>query len=320
MQKVFIGDSYYVVVELPWDTTPNLDHVKNDLANGKAKLAIWFSTESMFYQQSDFVLNTEYDSYETNPLYRTEHEMIANLLFKYNLDEYVLIDNNPYNEIRFPNNCIYVPNYARKAWEECNLKLSRDAVFSSFNRRPTKVRLQIVDFLDKKDSVWSCGQLDEYQKVQLPQFSHLDLPKVVDKEFTPLGTGMETPYWLYQTAYFHIINETDTWYDPNYLFITEKTYNCINSRTPFIIVGQPYTLKHLRDLGFKTFNDCWDESYDEELYTDKRVDMICDLIDFIEVKHLLLFQEVQDVLEYNYNHLRSFDFSLESKLSTFGFK
>ena len=30
-----------------------------------------------------------------------------------------------------------------------------------------------------------------------------------------------------------------------------------------IILGQPYTLKHLRKLGFKTFPDMFDESYDE---------------------------------------------------------
>jgi hypothetical protein len=320
MEKVFIGDNYYAIVELPWNKSPNLDHIKNDLKSGKAMLAIWFSTESMFYKQKDFVLNTEYDTYETNPLYRSEHEMIANLLFKYNLDEYVLIDNNPYNEIRFSNNCIYVPNYARKNWEECDAKESRDAVFSSFNRRPSRSRLTIVDHIHTKDSVWSCGELDEYQKHQLPQFNHLDLPKVVDKEFTPLGTGMVTPYWLYQTAYFHIINETDTWYDPNYLFVTEKTYNCINSRTPFLMAGQPYTLRHLKELGFKTFSDYWDESYDEELYTTKRIDMICNLIDTIEKDYMSLFKEVKDICEYNYNHLRTFDYSLESKLSTFGFK
>ena len=320
MEKMFIGDNYYAIVELPWDKSPNLDHIENDLNSGKAKLAIWFSTESMFYKQKDFVLNTEYDTYETNPLYRSEHEMIANLLFKYNLNEYVLIDNNPYNEIRFPNNCIYIPNYARKDWEKCEDKESRDAVFSSFNRRPSISRLTIVDHIHNKDSVWSCGELDVYQKGQMLQFNHLDLPKVVDKEFTPLGTGMETPYWLYQKAYFHIINETDTWYDPNYLFVTEKTYNCINSKTPFLMAGQPYTLKHLKELGFKTFSDYWDESYDEELYTTKRIDMICNLIDVIEKDYMSLFNEVKDVCEYNYNHLRTFNYSLASKLSTFGLK
>ena len=131
---------------------------------------------------------------------------------------------------------------------------------------------------------------------------------------------MVTPYWLYQKAYFHIINETDTWYDPNYLFVTEKTYNCINSKTPFLMAGQPYTLRHLKELGFKTFSDYWDESYDEELYTTKRIDMICDLIDIIEKDYMSLFNEVKDICEYNYNHLRTFDYSLESKLSTFGFK
>jgi hypothetical protein len=86
------------------------------------------------------------------------------------------------------------------------------------------------------------------------------------------------------------------------------------------MAGQPYTLRHLKELGFKTFSDYWDESYDEELYTTKRIDMICNLIDIIEKDYMSLFNEVKDICEYNYNHLRTFDYSLESKLSTFGFK
>jgi hypothetical protein len=30
------------------------------------------------------------------------------------------------------------------------------------------------------------------------------------------------------------------------------------------MVGQPKTLKYLQDAGFKTFNNFWDESYDDE--------------------------------------------------------
>tara|TARA_R110002074_G_scaffold90615_1_gene198508 strand:- start:10378 stop:11358 length:981 start_codon:yes stop_codon:yes gene_type:complete len=326
MQKVYLGDQYYAVIQLPWEETPNLDSIQDDLSSGKAKLAIWYPMESMFYNNDDFIINEANDPYETNPIYRKDHPKIDKLLSKYNIDDWVLLDNNPYNEILYPNKCIYIPNFARHSvntasdqWEFARQLHERKATFSSFNRRTTEVRLQIVNHIRHKDAIWSCGPILDNQPTQ---YSHLHnlLPKTVDQEFTAIGTGMKTPTWLYQSAYIHIVNETDTWYDPNYLFITEKTYNCFNSRTPFLMVGQPFTLKHLNDIGFKTFSEYWDESYDEELNTTKRASMVCDLMDKIELNYLDMFKGMQDILDHNYNHLRTFDYSLDSKLSTFGFK
>ena len=48
--------------------------------------------------------------------------------------------------------------------------------------------------------------------------------------------------------------------------------------------------------------------------------MVCDLMDKIELNYLDMFKGMQDILDHNYNHLRTFDYSLDSKLSTFGFK
>lgn len=322
MQKVFIGDNYYAIIKLPWEQIPILDSIQDDLSNGKAKLVIWYPMESMFYDINDFVINEELDLYDTNPIYRKDQEKIDALLSKYKIDDYILADNNPFNEKKYPNKCVYIPNFAR--WEFCEARDNRDAVFSSFNRRTTEPRLKIIDHIHKKDAFWSCGVIEDNQ---LTEYNHLKslLPKTVDKDFTPIGEGMRVhgekiPYWLYQKAYFHIINEANTWHDPNYLFISEKTYHCINSKTPFLLCGQPFTLKHLREIGFKTFNDYWDESYDEELNTDKRGDMICNVIDQIEVDYKKLFKDVQHILEHNYKHLENFDYSLESRLSSFGFK
>ena len=45
-------------------------------------------------------------------------------------------------------------------------------------------------------------------------------------------------------------------------FVTEKTFKPIQYQHPFMVYGQQHTLKFLHDLGFETFENIFDESYD----------------------------------------------------------
>ena len=47
----------------------------------------------------------------------------------------------------------------------------------------------------------------------------------------------------------------------NIIHITEKTYKPIAFMQPFILVAAAGSLRHVQDMGFKTFNEFWDESY-----------------------------------------------------------
>ena len=64
-------------------------------------------------------------------------------------------------------------------------------------------------------------------------------------------------------------------------FPTEKTEKCFVAGQPFIAVSTPYFLKQLRAWGFETFGDFWDESYDEEINDDKRLDKILEVMKYI---------------------------------------
>jgi hypothetical protein len=67
---------------------------------------------------------------------------------------------------------------------------------------------------------------------------------------------------LYDDVYLDLISET--FFDSNNnVFITEKTYRAIAKGCIFLICGQAGTLAHLKTQGFKTFNDLFDESYDD---------------------------------------------------------
>lgn len=66
---------------------------------------------------------------------------------------------------------------------------------------------------------------------------------------------------LTDISYLELVSETHFTSWPN-LFISEKTFRTIALGHIFLICGQPGTLSHLKNQGFQTFDDLFDESYD----------------------------------------------------------
>jgi len=67
----------------------------------------------------------------------------------------------------------------------------------------------------------------------------------------------------YNDTYFSIVAETRvrTVVDTP-LLISEKTFKALAFYHPFLIWGEPGSLQHLKNLGFETFDNMFDESYD----------------------------------------------------------
>ena len=94
-------------------------------------------------------------------------------------------------------------------------------------------------------------------------------------------------YDFYNNTYFSVVCETNyemefNGHNHSYhlpIFLTEKTLNALWSYHPFIIVNQRHSLKKLREMGFETFSELFDESYDEELDPQKRLKMVLSEID-----------------------------------------
>jgi len=67
---------------------------------------------------------------------------------------------------------------------------------------------------------------------------------------------------------------TETWGDNTTAFFTEKIYKSITAEHPFIVLAGQHYLRHLRTLGFKTYDGLIDESYDLEPHEGTRARMI----------------------------------------------
>jgi hypothetical protein len=88
--------------------------------------------------------------------------------------------------------------------------------------------------------------------------------------------------------------------------LTEKTFKPICLKMPFIIAGTTGSLRYLRSYGFRTFNHLWDESYDNEINDDQRLEKISWVLRALDSAPLKekqrLFEAAQEVCEHNYNH------------------
>ena len=143
----------------------------------------------------------------------------------------------------------------------------------------------IVNYNDKKEKIYSCLNhsennhrtiifegLKERKLLKHGFVSYLDkgvyLPRNIEERRT------EDRSWRWGTlipevvskTYFNVVTETHCevgWKETDFddLFITEKTCKALITQ-PFIIVGNYGTLKYLKSLGFETYPELFDESYD----------------------------------------------------------
>lgn len=136
------------------------------------------------------------------------------------------------------------------------------------------------------------------------------LPLVLDNtDFSnyPMETTLTTVEKFYKNSLINIINET--YFFNNIIHITEKTYKPIAFLQPFILLGAAGSLQHIRNMGFKTFDNFWDESYDIEIDDVARFNKIVNIVEQISnwssEEKIKFSHSVKEILEYNLNQLNT---------------
>jgi hypothetical protein len=129
-------------------------------------------------------------------------------------------------------------------------------------------------------------------------YSIYETPAINNPRLNPLGD-------FYNDSFCDVINETRfAQHCGNY---SEKLYQAIRYKKPFILVAPPYTIEYAKRMGFKTFSDFWDESYDQETNHEKRIIKILNLMNYINSKSINelreIYNQMQPILDHNYNCL-----------------
>ena len=108
------------------------------------------------------------------------------------------------------------------------------------------------------------------------------LPTEYEENYPMRGADQNIDLKHYNDTKYSIISETNDSNDE--IFMTEKIWKPILAEHVFIVHGNHLYLQKLRELGFKTFNNYFDESYDLEPDKNIRIDKIVSLISNLKNK------------------------------------
>ena len=163
-----------------------------------------------------------------------------------------------------------------------NPKSFYDVVKSNTNNK------QVIDFFENYDAtINSSYDTNDWNKIY------------------SWGSFVNEP--AHKSSFINIV--TETMWNKESIFFTEKIHKPIYMCQPFILFGNPYSLKKLKEYGFKTFDKWWDESYDDELDLNNRLQKIVSLLEEIATwdfdKCYSITNEIEEILIHNYKVMMS---------------
>lgn len=134
-----------------------------------------------------------------------------------------------------------------------------------------------------------------------------DLSLQLTENYASSNSSADFDYNDYESTNVEVVLET--LFDDSRLHLTEKILRPIACAQPFILVSTPGSLNYLKTYGFKTFDDIWDESYDQIQDHGQRLKIIAKLMKDIAnwdiTTQTQKFKEAISIAEYNKNYFFS---------------
>lgn len=247
------------------------------------------------------------------------------------------IPNNPRDRIKmiqFPVSHDSLSRSLNMAPEpEYDINMLPEKLFLSWNRRYRPHRTALALALESHNlverSYVSMGLTDPENPnyyfahtVDLFRYMQLELTQEIANRFVsrlPLVLDGETDTGemcsdftaknrrFYQNSLVSLVTETN--FDLSELTLTEKSFKPLKEKHPFILIAVPGALAALRELGFRTFGEFWDESYDnisDAAMRITKISEICQQIGQWDQNQILDFkQRVKPILQHNYDNLKT---------------
>lgn len=248
----------------------------------------WNTAEKIFIVSHEGIIGTDYHRwiaddrvYVWDSLSYRPHDRVHSYLFWF---DYVLDVNRQLGALdRLNHDCTSKPYMF-----ECMLgtqKSWRDRIYDQARQHQTI----LLSYHKKTD--WIQGtDLDQDMG---PVGGHT---QVVFSGHKQCALHMLMPWKIYNSSWFSIISETTI----DHAFVSEKTAKPFLGKRLFVWFGVHRGLHHLRNLGFKTFDNIMDESYDDIENNDKRMRCAWQQVEYLlTLDPAWVLDQVRDRLEHN---------------------
>jgi len=172
--------------------------------------------------------------------------------------------------------------------------------FLYLNKQSRPHRRKLFDALQKESLLDNSliSFLDDPHKIKLN--SSYELPCVDAGNYPRYGSDQDIYEPQFNDCAFNLVSETNN--NNNDVFITEKLWKPIIAQQIFVVHGNLGYLKKLREIGFRTFDSVFDESYDQEPDSDKRIEKIVSLCRHLcTVDKSQIYRETVAIRQHNYN-------------------
>ena len=191
-------------------------------------------------------------------------------------------------------------NYGKVSYDD-----TKEKIYSCLNHSENKHRTIIFDGLKSR-------KLLKYGFV-----SYRDKGVYLPRNIEDRQTDEDDWRWptlipeVVSKTYFNIVTETHHDIEPDFdsLFITEKLCKALITE-PFILVGNIGMLEYVRDKGFETYPELFDERYDLIENPKDRLDFVLDEVERVcnmDVKELeKIYKSVLWKVEHNRNVMLNF--------------
>jgi hypothetical protein len=182
--------------------------------------------------------------------------------------------------------------------------------FLCFNGIPRENRLLMFNELTtnskfKNKSITTLRGIDKNYYYDVPSWDN-----------QKIGGGARLNVDAHLKSFLNIV--TETLYDSDSIFISEKTYKPIYLCQPFIIFGNPFTLNKLHELGYKTFSNWWDEGYSEDP-PHYQLNGITEVIDQLSKKSTVELESIYNDMQSTLDHNLQLLLEIKKQENEFGF-
>lgn len=204
---------------------------------------------------------------------------------------------------RFVPHCVYQRSITKKLWlgtwryDPVRHYIMADLVSKGCHKENNVSWFYTIE-ADQIDSVlWFNADDETKDKIlRLNAVTPMYIDTVVDHAvpytnfYPPVQQKTKDPVKSYKESFCILVVETRV--AQPWVNLSEKILYAIKSRKPFLLYAAPQSLKTLQDLGFKTFDQWWDETYDVITDTQSRIQKINTVAAYINSLDIETLQDI----------------------------